>query len=163
MKSNSLELNNENQATEQKNNPSQIATEIVLEKLKQAHINVITDQKAMQAILDAGINVQKMAAHYGTNQNIENEESFNGYGVYVLSVNEENARNLGLKIASKKYGNSFYINNQPLKEFLQERNFSPYWQSIISQVQNPSNETLLNSIMTSDVKGNLCIISFSAP
>lgn len=157
MKSNSLELNNENQATEQKNNPSQIATEIVLEKLKQAHINVITDQKAMQAILDAGINVQKMAAHYGTNQNIENEESFNGYGVYVLSVNEENARNLGLKIASKKYGNSFYINNQPLKEFLQERNFSPYWQSIISQVQNPSNETLLNSIMTSDVKGNLTL------
>lgn len=157
MESNTLELNNENQTTEQKNNPSQIATEIVLEKLKQAHINVITDQKAMQAILDAGINVQKMAAHYGTNQNIENEESFNGYGVYVLSVNEENARNLGLKIASKKYGNSFYINNQPLQEFLQERNFSPYWQSVISQVQNPSNETLLNSIMTSDVKGNLTL------
>lgn len=157
MESNTLELNNENQTTEQKNNPSQIATEIVLEKLKQAHINVITDQKAMQAILDAGINVQKMAAHYGTNQNIENAESFNGYGVYVLSVNEENARNLGLKIASKKYGNSFYINNQPLQEFLQERNFSPYWQSVISQVQNPSNETLLNSIMTSDVKGNLTL------
>ena len=157
MESNTLELNNENQTTEQKNNPSQIATEIVLEKLKQAHINVITDQKAMQAILDAGINVQKMAAHYGTNQNIENEESFNGYGVYVLSVNEENARNFGLKIAAKKYGNSFYINNQPLQEFLQERNFSPYWQSVISQVQNPSNETLLNSIMTSDVKGNLTL------
>ncbi len=157
MESNTLELNNEDQTTEQKNNPSQIATEIVLEKLKQAHINVITDQKTMQAILDAGINVQKMAAHYGTNQNIENEESFNGYGVYVLSVNEENARNLGLKIASKKYGNSFYINNQPLQEFLQERNFSPYWQSVISQVQNPSNETLLNSIMTSDVKGNLTL------
>ncbi len=157
MESNTLELNNENQTTEQKNNPSQIATEIVLEKLKQAHVNVITDQKAMQAILDAGINVQKMAAHYGTNQNIENAESFNGYGVYVLSVNEENARNLGLKIASKKYGNSFYINNQPLQEFLQERNFSPYWQSVISQVQNPSNETLLNSIMTSDVKGNLTL------
>lgn len=157
MESNTLELNNENQTTEQKNNPSQIATEIVLEKLKQANINVITDQKAMQAILDAGINVQKMAAHYGTNQNIENAESFNGYGVYVLSVNEENARNLGLKIASKKYGNSFYINNQPLQEFLQERNFSPYWQSVISQVQNPSNETLLNSIMTSDVKGNLTL------
>lgn len=158
MESNTLELNNENQTTEQKNNPSQIATEIVLEKLKQAHINVITDQKAMQAILDAGINVQKMAVHYGTNQNIENEESFNGYGVYVLSVNEENARNLGLKIASKKYGNSFYINNQPLQEFLQERNFSPYWQSVISQVQNPSNETLLNSIMTSDVKGNSTLL-----
>lgn len=157
MESNTLELNNENQIAEEKNNPSQIATEIVLEKLKQAHINVITDQKAMQAILDAGINVQKMAAHYGTNQNIENAESFNGYGVYVLSVNEENARNLGLKIASKKYGNSFYINNQPLQEFLQERNFSPYWQSVISQVKNPSNETLLNSIMTSDVKGNLTL------
>ena len=157
MESNTLELNNENQTTEQKNNLSQIATEIVLEKLKAANINVITDQKAMQSILDAGINVQKMAAHYGTNQNIENEDSFNGYGVYVLSVNEENARNLGLKIASKKYGNSFYINNQPLQEFLQERNFSPYWQSVISQVQNPSNETLLNSIMTSDVKGNLTL------
>ena len=157
MESNTLELNNENQTTEQKNNPSQIATNIVQEKLKQAHINVITDQKAMQAILDAGINVQKMAAHYGTNQNIENTESFNGYGVYILSVNEENARNFGLKIAAKKYGNSFYINNQPLQEFLQERNFSPYWYSVISQVQNPSNETLLNSIMTSDVKGNLTL------
>ena len=75
MESNTLELNNENQTTEQKNNPSQIATNIVQEKLKQAHINVITDQKAMQTILDAGINVQKMAAHYGTNQNIENAES----------------------------------------------------------------------------------------
>lgn len=133
---------------------SNIATELVLEKLKAANINVITDQNEMQAILDAGINVQKMAAHYGTNQNIENAESFNGYGVYVLSVNEENARNFGLKIAAKKYGNSFYINNQPLQEFLQKRNFSPYWQSVISQVQNPSNETLLHSIMTSDVKGN---------
>ena len=66
---------------------SNIATELVLEKLKAANINVITDQNEMQAILDAGINVQKMAAHYGTNQNIENAESFNGYGVYVLSVN----------------------------------------------------------------------------
>ena len=159
MESNTLELNNENQIAEEKNNPSQIATEIVLEKLKQAHINVITDQKAMQAILDAGINVQKMAAHYGTNQNIENAESFNGYGVYVLSVNEENARNLGLKIASKKYGNSFYINNQPLQEFLQKRNFSPYWQSVISQLQNPSSETLLNSVMTSDVKGNPVLLN----
>lgn len=133
---------------------SNIATELVLEKLKAANINVITDQNEMQAILDAGINVQKMAAHYGTNQNIENAESFNGYGVYVLSVNEENARYFGLKIAAKKYGNSFYINNQPLQEFLQKRNFSPYWQSVISQVQNPSNETLLHSVMTSDVKGN---------
>lgn len=133
---------------------SNIATELVLEKLKAANINVITDQNEMQAVLDTGIEVQKMAAHYGTNQNIENEESFNGYGVYVLSVNEENARNLGIKIAAKKYGNSFYINNQPLQEFLQERNFSPYWQSVISQVQNPSNETLLHSVMTSDVKGN---------
>ena len=133
---------------------SNIATELVLEKLKAANINVITDQNEMQAILDAGINVQKMSAHYGTNQNIENAESFNGYGVYVLSVNEENARNFGLKIAAKKYGNSFYINNQPLQEFLQKRNFSPYWQSVISQVQNPSNETLLHSVMTSDVKGN---------
>ena len=135
-------------------NEKHIATELVLEKLKKANINVITDQSEMQAILEAGIEVQKMAAHYGTNQNIENADSFNGYGVYVLSVNEENARNLGLKIASKKYGNSFYINNQLLKEFLQERSFSPYWQSVISQIQNPSNETLLNSIMTSDVKGN---------
>lgn len=133
---------------------SNIATELVLEKLKAANINVITDQNEMQAVLDAGIEVQKMAAHYGTNQNIENEESFNGYGVYVLSVNEENARNLGIKIAAKKYGNSFYINNQPLQEFLQERSFSPYWQSVISQVENPSNETLLHSVMTSDVKGN---------
>lgn len=143
----------ENQNMEQ-NSSAVIATELVLEKLKAANINVITDQNEMQAVLDTGIEVQKMAAHYGTNQNIENEESFNGYGVYVLSVNEENARNLGIKIAAKKYGNSFYINNQPLQEFLQERNFSPYWQSVISQVQNPSNETLLHSVMTSDVKGN---------
>lgn len=143
----------ENQNMEQ-NSSAVIATELVLEKLKAANINVITDQNEMQAVLDTGIEVQKMAAHYGTNQNIENAESFNGYGVYVLSVNEENARNLGIKIAAKKYGNSFYINNQPLQEFLQERNFSPYWQSVISQVQNPSNETLLHSVMTSDVKGN---------
>ena len=143
----------ENQNMEQ-NSSAVIATELVLEKLKAANINVITDQNEMQAVLDTGIEVQKMAAHYGTNQNIKNAESFNGYGVYVLSVNEENARNLGIKIAAKKYGNSFYINNQPLQEFLQERNFSPYWQSVISQVQNPSNETLLHSVMTSDVKGN---------
>ena len=156
MENNSFELSNESHAMEQ-NTSAIIATEFVLEKLKVANINVITDNSEMQTILDAGLKVQKMAAHYGTNQNIENAESFNGYGVYVLSVNEENARNLGLKIASKKYGNSFYINNQPLQEFLQERNFSPYWQSVISQVQNPSNETLLNSIMTSDVKGNLTL------
>lgn len=143
----------ENQNMEQ-NSSAVIATELVLEKLKAANINVITDQNEMQAVLDTGIEVQKMAAHYGTNQNIEGTESFNGYGVYVLSVNEKNARNLGIKIAAKKYGNSFYINNQPLQEFLQERNFSPYWQSVISQVQNPSNETLLHSVMTSDVKGN---------
>ena len=153
MENNSFTSINENQVMEQ-TTPSIIATELVLEKLKAANINVITDQNEMQAVLDAGIEVQKMAAHYGTNQNIENAESFNGYGVYVLSVNEENARNFGLKIAAKKYGNSFYINNQPLQEFLQERNFSPYWQSVISQVQNPSNETLLHSVMTSDVKGN---------
>ena len=158
MENNSIESIYENQNMEQKTS-SAIATELVLEKLKQANINVITDQSEMQAILDAGIEIQKMAAHYGTNQNIETPESFNGYGVYVLSVNEENARNLGLKIASKKYGNSFYINNQPLQEFLQERNFSPYWQSVISQLQNPSNETLLNSVMTSDVKGNPVLLN----
>ena len=158
MENNSIESIYENQNMEQKTS-SAIATELVLEKLKQANINVITDQSEMQAILDAGIDIQKMAAHYGTNQNIETPESFNGYGVYVLSVNEENARNLGLKIASKKYGNSFYINNQPLQEFLQERNFSPYWQSVISQLQNPSNETLLNSVMTSDVKGNPVLLN----
>ena len=158
MEYNSIESIYENQNMEQKTS-SAIATELVLEKLKQANINVITDQSEMQAILDAGIEIQKMAAHYGTNQNIETPESFNGYGVYVLSVNEENARNLGLKIASKKYGNSFYINNQPLQEFLQERNFSPYWQSVISQLQNPSNETLLNSVMTSDVKGNPVLLN----
>ena len=158
MENNSIESINENQNMEQKTS-SVIATELVLEKLKAANINVITDQSKMQAILDAGIEVQKMAAHYGTNQNIETPESFNGYGVYVLSVNEENARNLGLKIASKKYGNSFYINNQPLQEFLQERNFSPYWQSVISQLENPSNETLLNSVMTSDVKGNPVLLN----
>ena len=158
MENNSIESIYENQNMQQKTS-SAIATELVLEKLKQANINVITDQSEIQAILDAGIEIQKMAAHYGTNQNIETPESFNGYGVYVLSVNEENARNLGLKIASKKYGNSFYINNQPLQEFLQERNFSPYWQSVISQLQNPSNETLLNSVMTSDVKGNPVLLN----
>ena len=115
MENNSFTSTNENQVMEQ-TTPSIIATELVLEKLKAANINVITDQNEMQAVLDAGIEVQKMAAHYGTNQNIENAESFNGYGVYVLSVNEENARNFGLKIAAKKYGNSFYINNQPLQE-----------------------------------------------
>ena len=42
---------------------------------------------------------------------------------------------------------------------MQERNFSPYWQSVISQLQNPSNETLLNSVMTSDVKGNPVLLN----
>lgn len=157
-KENVKELTNENQAMDQKSSAA-IATELVLEKLKAANINVITDKNEMQTILDAGIKIQKMAAHYGTNQNIENEESFNGYGVYVLSINEENAKNLGLKIASKKYGNSFYINNQPLQEFLQERNFSPYWQSLLKHIQNPSNEALLNTVMTSDVKGNPVLLN----
>ena len=73
MKNNSFTSTNENQVMEQ-TTPSIIATELVLEKLKAANINVITDQNEMQAVLDAGIAVQKMAAHYGTNQNIENEE-----------------------------------------------------------------------------------------
>ena len=90
-------------------------TEYLTQKINASGINIHLSKEEMKAILEAGENVQKLAVKYGTNQNIEseNENSFNGYGTYVVSVNEENARQLGIKIASRKYGGTFYINNQP--------------------------------------------------
>lgn len=104
--------------------------------LSKAEIEVIEDTGIMGTILDEGKRVQKMAAKYGTSHDIDGEEAFNGFGTYVVSVNEENARQLGIKIASKRYGGSFYINGQPFNEFLQEKNFSPYWTSRLEQFKD---------------------------
>ncbi|MCR5401186.1 MAG: Flp pilus assembly complex ATPase component TadA [Treponema sp.] len=134
---------------------SQAATSFLLDKLQKAGIEVITDESQMKAILDAGKEVQKMAAHYGTSQDIEGPDTFSGYGAYVVSLNKENAKELGLKIASKKYGNNFYIGNQSFPEFLNDRNFSQYWQTVLRQVSdNPTVEMLSNEIAFTDTKGN---------
>ncbi len=122
--------------------------------LSKAGIEVIEDAGVMKTILDEGKRVQKMAVKYGTSHNIEGEESFNGFGTYVVSVNEENARQLGIKIASKKYGGTFYINGQPLNEFLQKKNFSPYWTSRLEQFSDHNVEYLADDFFRADVKGN---------
>lgn len=131
-------------------------TEYLTEKINASGINIHLSKEEMKAILEAGKNVQKLAVKYGTNQNIEseNENTFNGYGTYVVSVNEENARQLGIKIASRKYGGTFYINNQPLSKFLQEKNFSSYWIKRLEQLNTNSVEDLSYEIFTADVKGN---------
>lgn len=122
--------------------------------LSKAEIEVIEDTGIMRTILDEGKRVQKMAAKYGTNQDIDGEEAFNGFGTYVVSVNEENARQLGIKIASKRYGGSFYINGQPFNEFLQEKNFSPYWTSRLEQFKDYNVEYLADDFLRANVKGN---------
>lgn len=122
--------------------------------LSKAEIEVIEDSGIMRTILDEGKRVQKMAAKYGTNQDIDGEEAFNGFGTYVVSVNEENARRLGIKIASKRYGGSFYINGQPFNEFLQEKDFSPYWTSRLGQFNDHNVEYLADDFLRADVKGN---------
>lgn len=77
----SIVLDNEKSILSQLSESAQeTATNFVLEKLQQAGIKVITDESAMKSILDAGKEVQKMAAHYGTSQNIEESDTFSGYG-----------------------------------------------------------------------------------
>lgn len=131
-------------------------TEYLTEKINASGINIHLSKEEMKAILEAGKDVQKLAVKYGTNQNIEseNENTFNGYGTYVVSVNEENARQLGIKIASRKYGGTFYINNQPLSQFLQEKNFSPYWLKRLEQLNTNSVDNLSYEIMMANVNGN---------
>ena len=131
-------------------------TEYLTEKINASGINIHLSKEEMKAILEAGKDVQKLAVKYGTNQNIEseNENTFNGYGTYVVSVNEENARQLGIKIASRKYGGTFYINNQPLSQFLQEKNFSSYWIKRLEQLNTNSIDNLSHEIMMANVNGN---------
>jgi hypothetical protein len=131
-------------------------TEYLTEKINASGINIHLSKEEMKAILEAGKDVQKLAVKYGTNQNIEseNENTFNGYGTYVVSVNEENARQLGIKIASRKYGGTFYINNQPLSQFLQEKNFSSYWIKRLEQLNSNSVNNLSHEIMMANVNGN---------
>lgn len=131
-------------------------TEYLAQKINASGINIHLSKEEMKAILEAGKDVQKLAVKYGTNQNIEseNENTFNGYGTYVVSVNEENARQLGIKIASRKYGGTFYINNQPLSQFLQEKNFSSYWIKRLEQLNTNSVDNLSHEIMMANVNGN---------
>lgn len=151
----SQEINMEN-TTNINNLNSLKAAEYLTQKINASGINIHLSKEEMKAILEAGENVQKLAVKYGTNQNIEseNENSFNGYGTYVVSVNEENARQLGIKIASRKYGGTFYINNQPLNDFLQEKNFSPYWLKRLEQFNSNSVDNLAHEILMANVGGN---------
>lgn len=60
--------NNENENSTGNKSPSEIASELVLEKLKQAKINVITDESKMKTILAAEsleTRIQKMTAQNG--------------------------------------------------------------------------------------------------
>lgn len=150
----------ENETEEMETKPNEEAANLLMPKeylkslLSRAEIEVIEDTGIMRTILDEGKRVQKMAAKYGTNQDIDGEEAFNGFGTYVVSVNEENARQLGIKIASKKYGGNFYINGQPFNEFLREKNFSPYWTSRMEQFSGHNVEYLADDFLRADVKGN---------
>ncbi|MBD5438282.1 MAG: hypothetical protein HDR37_06925 [Treponema sp.] len=150
----------ENETKEMETKPNEEAANLLTPKeylkslLSKAEIEVIEDSGIMRTILDEGKRVQKMAAKYGTNQDIDGEEAFNGFGTYVVSVNEENARQLGIKIASKKYGGNFYINGQPFNEFLREKNFSPYWTSRMEQFSGHNVEYLADDFLRADVKGN---------
>lgn len=150
----------ENETEEMETKSNEEAANLLMPKeylkslLSRAEIEVIEDSGIMRTILDEGKRVQKMAAKYGTNQDIDGEEAFNGFGTYVVSVNEENARQLGIKIASKKYGGNFYINGQPFNEFLREKNFSPYWTSRMEHFSGHNVEYLADDFLRADVKGN---------
>lgn len=150
----------ENESNEMETKPNGESNSILTPKeylkslLSKAKIEVVEDIGIMRAILDEGKRVQKMAAKYGTSQDIGGEENFSGFGTYVVSVNEENARRLGIKIASKRYGGSFHINGQPFSEFLKEKNFSPYWTSRLGQFRDHSAEYLAEDFLRADVKGN---------
>lgn len=151
-------LNKENTMENQITNANQslTPTEYMLEKINAAGIKVHLNKKEMKAILDAGKNVQKMAVKYGTTQNLFQMEAENagGYGTYVVSVNEENAKQLGIKIAARKYGGTFYINNQPFADFLKDKNFSSYWSKRLEQISSHSVEDVTDDILRADVKGN---------
>ncbi|MBC6713582.1 hypothetical protein [Treponema sp. Marseille-Q3903] len=149
---------NENTQAMENTNEELLTPEQFLKNLcARADIEVIEDTSIMRSILDAGKNVQKMAVKYGTNQDIQNEESFNGFGTYVVSVNEENAKQLGIKIAARKYGGTFYINDQPFNEFLQEKNFSPYWTKRLEQFKGNDIDSLTSDFINADVKGNAAL------
>lgn len=128
-----------------------IAANSVLEKLKAANIEVIADKGAMRAILESGKLVQKMAAFHGTSGA---EKSFNGYGTYVVSVNEGDAKQIGMRVASKKYGDAFYVKGQAFETFLKEHKFSPYWAELLKQSRLDNVEELQTTMMLSDTKGN---------
>ena len=132
------------------------SVQYLIQKINGSGIKLNLSKEQMKEILEAGKEVQKMAVKYGTNQDIQidDENTFNGYGTYVVSVNEDNARQLGIKIASRKYGGTFYINNQPFSDFLQEKSFSPYWTNLVSDFKDNSVDKLSHSILISDVKGN---------
>lgn len=149
---------NENTQAMENTNEELLTPEQFLKNLcARADIEVIEDTSIMRSILDAGKNVQKMAVKYGTNQDIQSEESFNGFGTYVVSVNEENAKQLGIKIAARKYGGTFYINDQPFNEFLQEKNFSPYWTKRLEQFKGNDIDSLTSDFINADVKGNAAL------
>lgn len=148
----------ENRETETQSNEDQgnllTPKEYLKDLLSKAEIEVVEDTGVMRTILDEGKRVQKMAAKYGTSQDIGSEESFSGFGTYVVSVNEENARHLGIKIASKKYGGTFYVGGQPFDEFLREKNFSPYWASRMGQFKDHNVEYLADDFLRANVGGN---------
>ena len=143
----SMESTNENQKK------TLNATDYLIQKINNSGIEVHLSKEEMKAILDAGKDVQKMAVKFGTNKEI-GDNSFNGYGTYVVSLNEENARQFGIKIAARKYGGTFYINNQPLSDFLQDKNFSPFWSKRLEEVKSHSVDELTDEVLRADVKGN---------
>ena len=143
----SMEFTNENQEK------TLSATDYLIEKINNSGIEVHLSKEEMKAILDAGKDVQKMAVKFGTNQEI-GDNSFNGYGTYVVSLNEENARQFGIKIAARKYGGTFYINNRPLSDFLEEKNFSSFWTKRLEEFKSHSIDELTDEILRADVKGN---------
>ncbi len=133
------------------NKKNHIAANFVLEKLKAANIEVIADKSEMLSILESGKLVQKMAAFHGTSGA---EKSFNGYGTYVVSVNEGDAKQIGMRVASKKYGDAFYVKGQAFETFLKEHKFSPYWAELLKQSRLDNVEELQTTMMLSDTKGN---------
>lgn len=133
------------------NKKNHIAANFVLEKLKAANIEVIADKSEMLSILESGRLVQKMAAFHGTSGA---EKSFDGYGTYVVSVNEGDAKQIGMRVASKKYGDAFYVKGQAFETFLKEHKFSPYWAELLKQSRLDNVEELQTTMMLSDTKGN---------
>ena len=81
-------------------------SDYLTQKINASGINVHLSKEEMKVILEAGKDVQKLAVKYGTNQKIEeeNENTFNGYGTYVVSVNEENAKQLGITDRNCHFG-----------------------------------------------------------